>query len=163
MALEGELCNINANIPLGLALECKPALPAMKDESCDLRSAHEKDPQFGPLIEALEDRLDEDLPQIQKQSLRSEMLKYTLHGSQNVLCKVTTSDRTSRTSRVCVPRSRQDNLLIMCHDNLWSCHPTAYQMYKMLSLRCYWPYMRAACMLYQQSCDTCQRTGYPPK
>ena len=90
MAFEDEVCNTNANIPLGLALERKPTLPAMKDESCDLRSAQEKDPQFGPLIEALEDRLDKDLQQIQEQSLGSE--QYTLHGSQNVLCKVTTSE-----------------------------------------------------------------------
>ena len=160
---DGEACNVQANIPLELALERKPNMPTMKDEGCDLRAAQEKDPQFGPLIDALEDRLEEDLPQIQKQALRAEVLKYTLHGSQNVLCKVTTSDRTSSTIRVCVPRSRQDQLLAMCHDNPWSCHPTADQMYKMLSLRYYWPYMRAACMLYQQSCDTCQRTGYPPK
>jgi hypothetical protein len=72
-------------------------MPTMKDEGCDLRAAQEKDPQFGPLIDALEDRLEEDLPQIQKQALRAEVLKYTLHGSQNVLCKVTTSDRTSST------------------------------------------------------------------
>ena len=162
---DGEVCNVHANIPLELALERKPVLQTMKDEGCDLRSAQEKDPQFGPLIDALEDKLDKDLPQIQKQALRADVLKYTmsLHGSQNVLCKVTTSDRTSSAIRVCVPRSRQDNLLAMCHDNPWACHPTADQMYKMLSLRYYWPHMRAACMSCQQSCDTCQRTGYPPK
>jgi hypothetical protein len=164
-SFDGEVCYIHATIPLEHAVELKPTPPTMKDEGCGLRAAQEKDPQFGLLIDALEDKLDKGLLQIQKQALRADVLKYTLriHGSQNVLCKVTTSDRTSSTIRACVPRSRQDTLLAMCHDSPSSCHPTADQMYKMLSLRYYWLYMRAACMLYERSCDTCQRTGYPPK
>ena len=128
--IAGEVCNIDASIPLEQAMERKPTLPKMKDEGSDLRSAQQKDPHFGPLIHALEDTLDKDMPQMTRHSLKSEVLKYTLHGSQNVLCKVTTSDRTSSSIRVCVPRSRQDSLLAMCHDNPWACHPTADQMYK---------------------------------
>ena len=78
---EGEVCNIHASIPLELALERKPTLPKMKDEGCDLRSAQEKDPQFGPLIEALEDKLNEDLPQIQKhcpESPHSEIINFEI-------------------------------------------------------------------------------------
>ena len=50
----GGICNVHANIPLELALERKPNMPKMKDEGCNLRSTQEKDPQFGPLIDASE-------------------------------------------------------------------------------------------------------------
>ena len=44
----------------------------MKDEGCGLRAAQEMDPQFGPLVDALEEKLDKDLPQIRKQALHRQ-------------------------------------------------------------------------------------------
>ena len=73
--IAGEVCNVSADIALNLAMERKPTLPKMDDEAANLRSAQEKDPYFGSIIEALEDKLNKDLPQITKQSLKSEMLK----------------------------------------------------------------------------------------
>ena len=51
----------------------------------------------------------------------------------------------------------------MCHDNPWTCHPNTDQMFRMLSLRYHWPQMRMSCHMYHSTCDTCQRTGNPPR
>ena len=157
---EGEICKGEGTNKA--VMENKPRLQRISVEN-NLRQEQLQDPQFGPLIRSLEDELGNSTPQVERLFLRTEQEKYTIHGEQRVLCRITTSERTSSTLRVCVPRSRQDKLLSMCHDNPWACHPTADQMYRMLSLRYYWPQMRAACTLFQQSCDICQRTGYPPK
>ena len=115
------------------------------------------------LIRILEGKSVDDLSQHEKATLKLESDNYTLYGDAKILCKVTTSDRTSSTIRICVPARQQDELLSLCHDNPWTCHPTCDQMYRMLSLKYYWPHMRAACMVYHRTCDVCQKTGYPPK
>ncbi len=163
LPFDGEVCNLSFDQTSKNIIENKPTMRRMIDKEHDLRTQQVKDKHFGLLIQSLEGKLDANTPQIQRAFLQTESEKYILHGENDVLCKITTSERTSNTLRVCVPSSLQDKLLEMCHDNPWTCHPTADQMYKMLSLRYYWPQMRAACTLYQRSCDICQRTGYPPK
>ena len=93
--------------------------------------------------------------------LKRESSKYCF--VEKVLCRITSSERSGSTVRVCVPSNFQDELMRMCHDNPWTCHPTTSQVFRMLSLRYHWPRMRMSCHMYHSTCDTCQRTGYPPR
>ena len=142
--------------------ELCPSSPATAQDS-QLRENQERDKRWSPLIRQLEGKSVGELSQHEKGMLIGEAEKYTLYGDAKILCKVTASDRTSSTIRICVPARQQDELLSLCHDNPWTCHPTYDQMYRMLSLKYYWPQMRAACMVYHRTCDVCQKTGYPPK
>ena len=142
--------------------ELCPSSPATATDS-KLRANQERDRTWVSLIRVLEGKSVDDLSQHEKATVKLESDNYTLYGDAKILCKVTTSNRTSSTIRICVPARQQDELLSLCHDNPWTCHPTCDQMYRMLSLKYYWPHMRAACMVYHRTCDVCQKTGYPPK
>ena len=136
-----------------------PTTPML--ENAELIRAQKKDPRYQNLIKFMEGRLDKEVSTAEKAELKREAERYCFVN--NVLCRITSSERTGSTVRVCVPSSFQDELMRMCHDNPWTCHPTTDQMFRMLSLRYHWPQMRMSCAMYHSTCDTCQRTGYPPR
>ena len=136
-----------------------PTTPTL--ENAELIRAQKKDPRYQNLIKFMEGRLDKEVSTAEKAELKREAERYCFVN--DVLCRITSSERTGSTVRVCVPSSFQDELMRMCHDNPWTCHPTTDQMFRMLSLRYHWPQMRMSCAMYHSTCDTCQRTGYPPR
>ena len=143
--------------------DVNPTVPNIRDSNCkDLAKAQKKDPRYRNLIKFMDGTLQEkEISKVDKAELSKESDRYCF--VDGILCRITNSERTGSTVRVCVPSSYQDELMRMCHDNPWTCHPTTDQMFRMLGLRYYWPQMRMSCAMYADTCDTCQRTGYPPK
>ena len=136
-----------------------PTTPKL--ENAELLRAQRKDTRYQNLIGFMEGRLTKEVSTAEKAELKRESERYCF--VDKVLCRITSSERTGSTVRVGVPNSFQDELMWMCHDNPWTCHPTTNQMFRMLSLRYHWPQMHMSCAMYHGTCDTCQRICYPPR
>jgi hypothetical protein len=93
--------------------ELCPYSPATSQDS-ELRGYQERDKSWSPLIRQLEGKPVGELSQHEKTMLIIEAEKYTLYGDAKILCKVSTSDRTSSTFRICVPTRQQNALLRAC-------------------------------------------------
>lgn len=126
--------------------DLEPSRDALKSE----QRAH---PKYGPIIEFLEGRSEE-------QNVRAarESRKFTLNNE--ILMRKEFSPNTSPYFTVALPENLVPQLLPEYHDNkLFGGHMGKNKLFEKIRKKYYAPKLMEICANYVKTCEACQRTG----
>ena len=132
---------------------------ALQLPSAKVRDLQMNDPEIGPIVRYLEEKLvpdDEKLArEIRRTSPDYEIIAGVLHYKYAPQGK---GPRTQRIIRqLMVPRVLHDDLLRSYHDSTLGCHQGITRTYERMKLKYWWHTMSKDTRAYVESCEVCQQ------